>query len=138
MFKVFAPMQCMHMHNATKTVQLPTPASHLQTSTLVMCLDLQAYIHVQWLRLQHVSAYSLRKTRRTSHYLGSAFYQLQTWEVLYRGRKCANESAHLRFSRRLPFVYSCRLFVGVHVYSKLQDLSDLVRKHRLARHVRSV
>ena len=26
------------------------------------CLDLQAYLHVQWLRFQHVSSYSLRKT----------------------------------------------------------------------------
>ena len=26
------------------------------------CLDLQAYLHVQWLRFQHVSTYSLRKT----------------------------------------------------------------------------
>ena len=25
-------------------------------------LDLQTYLHVQWLRFQHVSAYSLRKT----------------------------------------------------------------------------
>ena len=29
---------------------------------LPRCLDLQAYLHVQWLRFQHVSAYSLRKT----------------------------------------------------------------------------
>ena len=30
--------------------------------TYKKCLDLQAYLHVQWLRFQHVSAYSLRKT----------------------------------------------------------------------------
>ena len=27
-----------------------------------MCFDLQAYLHVQWLRFQHVSAYSLCET----------------------------------------------------------------------------
>ena len=27
-----------------------------------LCLDIQAYLHVQWLRFQHVNAYSLRKT----------------------------------------------------------------------------
>ena len=32
------------------------------TWVLLKCLDLEAYLHVQWLRYQHVSAYSLRKT----------------------------------------------------------------------------
>ena len=30
-----------------------------------MCLDLQAYLHVQWLRFQHVSAYSLIQENTT-------------------------------------------------------------------------
>ena len=31
-----------------------------------MCLDLQPYLHVQWLRFQHVIAYSLRKPISTN------------------------------------------------------------------------
>ena len=47
---------------ATATACLDGMHAHSYFATTVVCLDLQAYLHVQWLRFQHVSAYSLRKT----------------------------------------------------------------------------
>ena len=51
--------------------QLPEPPT-VQS----MCLDLQACLHVQWLRFQHISAYSLRKTSGNTKDNCSVYHQV--------------------------------------------------------------
>ena len=41
-----------------------------------LCLDLQAHAHVQWLRFQHISAYSLRKTSGNTKDNCSVYHQV--------------------------------------------------------------
>ena len=78
----------MHVLLATFTV----------SAFIKLCLDLQAYLHVQWLRFQHVSAYSrCTATARILHaYCTARIPHSQTMDFGLWPAQAVRSSAHCR------------------------------------------